>query len=201
MSGFDRLRHVRGWPPVLGKSTVPSPGARSLLASKEQPASAEARKKTAHLGTPNEWCRPADCFGGEQAHDFCTVVMGTVQRVVVSLSAGLEVRRYGREPGSRTGLSRWRLDNLHSGIVIRKSRPCLDFVAIGQEEPLHLEEVGASQAPSEPSLQVERKADDDFFTVASPRRAPLFLLHDASAAPASGGHVHELGVQVADAIR
>jgi hypothetical protein len=53
-------------------------------------------------------------------------------------------------------LSRHRLDNLHRPLAVGKSRHRLDRVAVREEERLRLEEIGAAEAPPEPSLQVAR---------------------------------------------
>jgi len=47
-----------------------------------------------------------------------------------------------------------------------KSRSCLDRVAVSEEEGLHLEEVGAAEAPAEASLEVAREVHDELLAVA-----------------------------------
>jgi hypothetical protein len=101
----------------------------------------------------------------------------------------IESCRNGIEVGGRSRLSRQRLECFQPVLATGKSRHSLDNVAISQEERLHLKEVGAAEAPSEPSLQVARKADDNFFAIVGPSRTSLLLLHNTAAdRPVRGGH-------------
>jgi hypothetical protein len=100
-------------------------------------------------------------------------------------------------------LPRHRLDSSRGRIASGKSRSCLDRAAVGEEEGLHLEEVGAAETTSEASLEVPGEIHDELLAITCAGGTALLFLDDApgrcvfrpsrSAIPAEADHPYRQG--------